>query len=79
MRTVIARPQPLDDGARRTFDVFREIASALMQAYIDEGVDRVDVALDALLESERRLLRSIPADDQSRLAELLRVLADAML
>ena len=45
----------------------------------DEGVDRVDVALDALLESERRLLRSIPADDQSRLAELLRVLADAML
>lgn len=45
----------------------------------DEGVDRVDVALDALLDAERRLLRSIPADDQSRLAELLRVLADAML
>lgn len=44
----------------------------------DEGVDRVDVALDALLEAERRLLRSIPADDQARLAELLRVLADAI-
>lgn len=45
----------------------------------DEGIDRVDVALDALLEAERRLLRDIPADDQARLAELLRVLADAML
>jgi DNA-binding MarR family transcriptional regulator len=44
----------------------------------DEGVDRVDVALDALLEAERRLLRGIPADDQARLAELLRVLSDAM-
>jgi uncharacterized Fe-S cluster-containing radical SAM superfamily enzyme len=44
----------------------------------DEGIDRVDVALDALLEAERRLLRGIPADDQARLAELLRVLADAM-
>lgn len=44
----------------------------------DEGVDRVDVALDALLDAERRLLRSIPADDQARLAELLRVLADAI-
>ncbi|WP_405217620.1 MarR family winged helix-turn-helix transcriptional regulator [Agrococcus sp. Ld7] len=44
----------------------------------DEGIDRVDVALDALLEAERRLLRDIPADDQSRLAELLRVLSDAM-
>lgn len=44
----------------------------------DEGVDRVDVALDALLDAERRLLRGIPADDQARLAELLRVLADAM-
>lgn len=44
----------------------------------DEGVDRVDVALDALLEAERRLLRSIPADDQARLAGLLRVLADAI-
>ncbi|MCR8669805.1 MarR family winged helix-turn-helix transcriptional regulator [Agrococcus sp. HG114] len=44
----------------------------------DEGIDRVDVALDALLEAERRLLRGIPADDQARLAELLRVLSDAM-
>ena len=44
----------------------------------DEGVDRVDVALDALLDAERRLLRGIPADDQARLAELLRVLSDAM-
>lgn len=44
----------------------------------DEGVDRVDVALDALLDAERRLLRAIPADDQARLAELLRVLADAL-
>ena len=48
-------------------------------ALTDEGVDRVDVALDALLDAERRLLRGIPADDQARLAELLRVLADAML
>lgn len=44
----------------------------------DEGIDRVDVALDALLEAERRLLRPIPTDDQARLAELLRVLADAL-
>ena len=47
-------------------------------ALTDEGVDRVDVALDALLEAERRLLRGIPAGDQARLAELLRVLSDAM-
>ena len=44
----------------------------------DEGIDRVDVALDALLEAERRLLRGIPADDQARLAELLRLLSHAM-
>ncbi|WP_306232671.1 MarR family winged helix-turn-helix transcriptional regulator [Agrococcus beijingensis] len=48
-------------------------------ALTDEGIDRVDVALDALLDAERRLLRGIPADDQARLAELLRLLSDAML
>ena len=44
----------------------------------DEGIDRVDVALDALLEAERRLLRGIPVDDHARLAALLRTLADAL-
>ncbi len=40
----------------------------------DAGRQRVDQALDALLERERDLLAGLPAADSARLADLLRVL-----
>ena len=38
------------------------------------GLDQVDAALADLLESERRLLRGLSAEDRGSLARLLRVL-----
>ena len=39
-----------------------------------EGKSAVDGAFEALLDAERMLLAELPARDQTRLAELLRVL-----
>jgi DNA-binding MarR family transcriptional regulator len=44
----------------------------------DDGLDRVDSALDALLDAEHRLLGDMSHDDRSRLAELLRVIGERL-
>ncbi len=43
-----------------------------------EGIDRVDTALDALLEREHDVLAGFSIDDQVRLVELLRRLGDGL-
>lgn len=44
----------------------------------DDGLDRVDAALDALLEAEHRILDGVSHDDRARLAALLRQLASGL-
>lgn len=43
-----------------------------------DGLDRVDGALDALLEAEHRILAGMSHDDRARLARLLRRLGDGL-
>lgn len=44
----------------------------------DDGLDRVDSALDALLDAEHRVLAGMSDDDRRRLARLLRSLGEGL-